>query len=614
MKFPETNYEVVREDLISKQKTSQIFIEKNHSGKFDKTEIENKIQENRNQLEVLQNAKTDAFKISNLKIQIQENETEKQSLNSHIKDLPLQIENTEKDLNLQLSVLENLNLKSENQKLISTLEDHRNHLKAGEACPLCGALHHPFALEMPDFNEDELSIKIKEQTKITEKLKQDLSSKKTTFMLKSELFQKIEDNLKTLNYTLQKLIIQFERNYTFDLQSDWETLENKHKNEIDILQKLISYHFQLEIAEITIPKLNRMFDLLELAKETKKKMNQLYHDKILVSQKVDQMKNRWYEIISDQRMIRFQAKEIETERLNIHKTLQSLTDIIENYIEEFQISDIKSAASYLLDYHSYKELSNQFEEFNNLSKEIKLKKQHQQEDLDKLKLKDVEFSKEDLSQFLQSNLEIQKQKNKILDDYKRKIQNQKDFQEKINALDEKIKNESKNSQHWIALNTLIGDAKGAKFNNFAQDLTLLQLLHLANQRLKLLNKRYIIDNSIENEDDNLVVIDNDMGGQRRSVKTLSGGETFVLSLALALALSDLASSNVQINSLFIDEGFGTLDPETLDQTLTTLEQLQEEGSKLIGIISHVSTLKERIAAQIQIVPNGRGFSSVKILN
>lgn len=209
--------------------------------------------------------------------------------------------------------------------------------------------------------------------------------------------------------------------------------------------------------------------------------------------------------------------------------------------------------------------------------------------------------------------EIQLQKNEVLDDYKRKIQNQKEFQEKIETLNEKIKNETKSSQHWLALNTMIGDARGAKFNNFAQDLTLLQLLHLANQRLKTLNKRYVIDISKDNEDDNLVVIDEEMGGQRRSVKTLSGGETFVLSLALALALSDLASNKVQIKSLFIDEGFGTLDPETLDQTLTTLEQLQEEGSKMIGIISHVSTLKERISAQIQIVPGGRGFSSLKIL-
>ena len=84
-------------------------------------------------------------------------------------------------------------------------------------------------------------------------------------------------------------------------------------------------------------------------------------------------------------------------------------------------------------------------------------------------------------------------------------------------------------------------------------------------------------------------------------------------MALALALSDLASRNIEINSLFIDEGFGTLDPETLDQTLDTLEVLQTESSKMIGVISHVESLKERIATQIQLTQNGQGYSSLTIV-
>ena len=98
-----------------------------------------------------------------------------------------------------------------------------------------------------------------------------------------------------------------------------------------------------------------------------------------------------------------------------------------------------------------------------------------------------------------------------------------------------------------------------------------------------------------------MVIDQDMGNQRRAISTLSGGETFMASLALALALSDLAAKNVQIESMFIDEGFGTLDAESLDQTLDALERLQLESSKLIGIISHVDSIKERVGTQIQLV-------------
>ena len=128
-----------------------------------------------------------------------------------------------------------------------------------------------------------------------------------------------------------------------------------------------------------------------------------------------------------------------------------------------------------------------------------------------------------------------------------------------------------------------------------------------------LSDRYRIDQPTDEEDDSLVAIDEHMGRQRRSIKTLSGGETFILSLALALALSDLASRNIEINSLFIDEGFGTLDPETLDQTLDTLEVLQAESSKMIGVISHVESLKERIATQIQLTQNGQGYSNLKIV-
>ena len=162
------------------------------------------------------------------------------------------------------------------------------------------------------------------------------------------------------------------------------------------------------------------------------------------------------------------------------------------------------------------------------------------------------------------------------------------------------------------LNELIGDSMGKKFNDFAQDLSLSQLIQLANIRLKDLSDRYRIDKPSNEEDDGLVAIDEHMGGQRRSVKTLSGGETFLLSLSLALALSDLASRNVEINSLFIDEGFGTLDPETLDQTLDTLERLQAESSKTIGIISHVDSLKERIATQVQLKRNGQGYSQLEV--
>lgn len=202
----------------------------------------------------------------------------------------------------------------------------------------------------------------------------------------------------------------------------------------------------------------------------------------------------------------------------------------------------------------------------------------------------------------------------VLDELRSQIKTQKNYLDQLEQLKKSIAETEKNNLKWRLLNELIGDSKGKKFNDFAQDLSLSQLIILANKRLKDLSDRYMLDKAdLETEDDSLVAIDSHMGGQRRSVKTLSGGETFILSLSMALALSDLASRNVNINSLFIDEGFGTLDPETLDQTLDTLEKLQAESSKTIGIISHVDSLKERIRTQIQLSRNGQGYSKIEIV-
>jgi exonuclease SbcC len=114
------------------------------------------------------------------------------------------------------------------------------------------------------------------------------------------------------------------------------------------------------------------------------------------------------------------------------------------------------------------------------------------------------------------------------------------------------------------------------------------------------------------EDDDLRVEDGHMGNEVRTVRSLSGGETFVLSLALALGLSDLASKDIRIDSLFVDEGFGSLDPDTLEEAMTTLEQLQNESNKTVGIISHVDSLKDRIYTQIRLTKGSGGFSTLGI--
>jgi exonuclease SbcC len=165
---------------------------------------------------------------------------------------------------------------------------------------------------------------------------------------------------------------------------------------------------------------------------------------------------------------------------------------------------------------------------------------------------------------------------------------------------------------WSTMNKLIGDSSGKRFSDFVQDLTLSQLIAFGNERLKSFSDRYLLAVPQRNESTTLQVIDTHMGNTRRSVSSLSGGETFKLSLALAFGLSDLAAKNVNIESLFIDEGFGTLDPESLDQAITILEEMQHKNNKSIGIISHVGELKDRIGAKIKLVSTGGGYSKIEV--
>ncbi|GAA0314415.1 AAA family ATPase [Psychrobacter aestuarii] len=162
---------------------------------------------------------------------------------------------------------------------------------------------------------------------------------------------------------------------------------------------------------------------------------------------------------------------------------------------------------------------------------------------------------------------------------------------------------------WLQLYKLIGSADGKKYRTFAQGLTFDIMIGHANKQLYKMSSRYLLTRDDEKPLE-LNVIDNHQGGEIRSTKNLSGGEGFIISLALALGLSQMASQNIRVDSLFLDEGFGTLDEESLDIALDTLTSLQQEG-KLIGVISHIQALKDRILTQIKVEKRSGGFSRIE---
>jgi exonuclease SbcC len=225
--------------------------------------------------------------------------------------------------------------------------------------------------------------------------------------------------------------------------------------------------------------------------------------------------------------------------------------------------------------------------------------------------KPVEIAEEDASKL---SAELQQQRQALHSQKEEQVILLREDDKKIEAghlLKAELDSQRERWEQWESLNELIGSKNGAKFRTFAQSLTLEALLAHSNRHLEDFAKRYALQR-VPGSDLELQIIDRDMADDVRSVHSLSGGESFLVSLALALGLASLSSNKTQVESLFIDEGFGSLDPETLDIAIASLDTLQALGRK-VGVISHVPILVERIGAKVAVEKQGGGRSRVVIV-
>ncbi|PWS33213.1 AAA family ATPase [Pedobacter paludis] len=191
-----------------------------------------------------------------------------------------------------------------------------------------------------------------------------------------------------------------------------------------------------------------------------------------------------------------------------------------------------------------------------------------------------------------------------------RLQQNEAHKNKIGDLLKEITAQAAITENWSKLNEIIGSADGKKFRQIAQEYTLDVLLGYANIHLHSLTSRYKIERIPTSL--GLQVVDQDMGDEVRTVYSLSGGESFLVSLALALGLASLSSSRMKVESLFIDEGFGSLDPNTLNIAMDALERLHNQGRK-VGVISHVQEMTERIPVQIKVSKQQSGKSKVEVI-
>lgn len=497
-------------------------------------------------------------------------------------------------------------------------KDRQTLLKKDERCPLCGSLEHPFLSHYAN-NYVEIDLKLNEAKKEEKVL--------------NETFQDLNTKLASANVLLKNAVAKIA---IFNEQISAIKIKIEEKKQVLKLEKVGGntdiIDAQIKAIETQQNALNGIENKAEKLKDLQSLYRQCSATKLLQNEYnllIIKVKELYFGLNFEKEyndvqtgFVKTQAniqssdkiiKDLKEELLPKQKAFEIDKSRLENQIKLVGFEDLKSCQSVILSSESAKALRDKKQTLllaiQTLIEQIK---DHQCE-LDKLQEKDDKNIDLEalISQQINTNTKQELTRKEQIE-ISVNLATQTQTKAAVEQLQSKLQILEKDNLKWVLLKNYIGDADGKKFATFAQGLTLSRLMALANRRLTDLSDRYLLDKPGEHEEDELMIVDLYMGNERRSVKTLSGGETFMISLSLALALSDLASKNIRLESLFIDEGFGTLDPETLDLALNTLEKLQQDAQKNIGIISHVESIKERITTQIRLERNNRGFSRIVI--
>ena len=554
-------------------------------------------------------------------------------------------------------------------KKIGELEDHRTRLEDGKPCPLCGSIEHPFAegnVPVPDAIEQEIQAltrlltKAEDQEAAIKKLEgaettarnnlHKSENLETTAANDKQAAEKRHAELKALLTELRTGFEELKLAAFAKLQplgitaippSGVATLLDALKLRLQAWRERVKQQTQIEKQVAAIDSdVKRLDGVLETRVKTltekqenlerlKKKLadvteerKSLYGDK-----QPDDEEGRLNKAIVDAEEAEKRARVLHTElqqKLTTAKThVEALNKRIEQRTPELKkaqtdflaaltaagFPDEKLFLEARLPHEERESLSSQAKMLDNAGTELQAKQKDRKTRLateiaKKLTYKTLEKLQPQLKEVEKS---LQEMRDNIAA-LKHKLRENTAARERIKAKHTAIKAQKKEYQRWAKLHLLIGSADGKKYRNFAQGLTFELMVAHANRQLEKITDRYLLLRD-DKQPLELNVVDNYQAGEIRSTRNLSGGESFIVSLTLALGLSKMASRKVRVDSLFLDEGFGTLDEETLETALETLSGLQQNG-KLIGIISHVSALKERIGTQIEITPISGGRSAL----
>ncbi len=554
-------------------------------------------------------------------------------------------------------------------KRITELEDYRARLEDGKPCPLCGATEHPFAdgnIPVPDETErkiesltkrilraedQETAIKTWEAAEITarnqvmdtEKHEATAASeKKTAEKVLAELVEgagKLRTDFAGLRQLLSEKLVPLGITEIPDadvsvliekLRTRAKTWQAQVKKKADIERMMADLDSELKRLDAVIDmqgttlieKRGRLEQTKNEYSSRYDERNQLYGDKnpdveeLQLNQVIRGAEDS--EKIARSRHHDLQQKltaakmHIESLKKRIDQREPDLINLESDFILAMEQSGFPDENQFLearLPAEKRDALSGKARELDTRQTNLNaLQKDREIRLATETARKITEKTREELEPEFNAHKESLKQLSDTIAGLKYKLNENVAAKERITVKQTAIELQKAECLRWENLHLLIGSADGKKYRNFVQGLTFEMMIGHANRQLRKMSDRYLLvrDSTQPLE---LDVIDNYQAGEVRSTKNLSGGESFIVSLALALGLSNMASRNVRVDSLFLDEGFGSLDEETLDTALDTLAGLQQTG-KLIGVISHVTELKERIRTQIQVIPQTGGRSRI----
>lgn len=497
------------------------------------------------------------------------------------------------------------------------LDDLRNELKANEPCPLCGSKEHPYVKHYKN-KEPEIKIRIKQ---LKEKLKEkqaeqkQLGDKNTKAKTEIDFSKKISSEAKIKLSNIKSNLEKTKKELNVYYSEDEKTISGY---EISLKQE--GEQIQLWKEKMVIKELlNDLKNEYESYLKSKKSEAQLRksQEEIYKGEDADNVFAKWIRqfdvLVNEIKNHRGKIKEATNDKKLLEDKIKESEGVLKNEIIQAGFISETDAKAAILSNKEADTIENQHSHLKEQTVKFSTQKTETETLLASTRQKDdVSVSLESLEGIvtnLKSNCDnLKETKGEINNQLKILSENKVKYQSSQKELEQKRKDASK----WQIINELIGDAKGDRFSSIAQEMTVRQLIVLANIRLQQLTDRYLLDKS-RTDTAHIEVIDCYIGNTRRAVSTLSGGETFLVSLALALGLSDLASEKVHLDSLFIDEGFGALDPETLDTAISTLERLQAESNKMIGVISHIEALTDRIGCQIKVFRVGSGYSKIEVI-